>query len=112
MIQAINSIKPTLVQVTKNPKTVIGLASGTLAVLATHQVWPHPESPRCSLPQIEVEPETPKLDILDTDFDPEQYTPMGDIVANDNIVEVAQHVSEKVHTAFENVVEFIENLTI
>ena len=108
MIQKINNAMPILTKVTKNPKSAIAATVGTLAVLSTHQVWPHPERPG-GLPQIEVQPEVPTIDI-NPDIEPSEITPFGDIVSSDNIVDAFGHIADKAKDTFEHVRDFFESL--
>ena len=107
MIPKINNAMPILTKVVKSPKATIAAAVGTLAVLSTHQVWPHPEKPS-SIPSIEVEPNVPEIDV-DPDIDPSEMTPFGDLVANDNIVDVFGHVVDNAKDAFEELKDFLES---
>ncbi len=108
MIPKISNAMPILTKVTKNPKAAIAATVGTLAVLSTHQVWPHPEKPS-SLPRIEVEPTVPEVNVS-SDIDPSEMTPFGDMVANDNIVDVFGHIADKAKDTFEHVRDFFESL--
>ena len=113
MIPKINNAMSILTKVTKSPKTeVLAATTGTLAVLATGQAWPH-----CNgilghdMPIPSKTPEVPdiNLDAAQNDFD---MPSVIDFIKHpiDGTVEIMAHAVDKTQTAFDNVRDFIEGL--
>lgn len=115
MIPKINGATSIATKIVKNPKTSIATV-GTLAVLSTHQVWPHPE-PCYSSPRHD---DVPKIDLDSTDSlvdsdTAEEITKLHGlpgIIENvsDHIYDGISHIGDKASNAWDNVKDFLENL--
>lgn len=115
MIPKINSVTTITQQITKNPKASILSTAGTLAVLSTHQVWPHPE-PCYSHPKTD---DIPKIDLTDSQVD---IPDVGDEVTklhglpgiienvSNHIEDGINYIGDKTGDAWDHVKDFFESL--
>ena len=117
MISKINGLTP-IVKVTKNPKAPIAAATaGTLAVLSTHQVWPHPEPcyshPKTAdIPKIDLDSADSSIDLQDSAQEIDKLHGLPGIIENvaDHISDGVDYVGDKFHSAWDNVKDFFEGL--
>lgn len=113
MIPKINGATPVLTKIAKNPKAaVLAATTGTLAVLATGQAWPH-----CNgilghdMPIPSKTPEVPDINLEGAQNNFDMPSAM-DFIKHpiDSTTEVMAHAVDKTQTAFDNVRDFFESL--
>ena len=112
MIPKINGAAPVLTKIAKNPKAAVIGTTGTLAVLATGQAWPH-----CNgilghdMPIPSKTPEVPDINIDDTQSNFDMPSAI-DFIKHpiDSTAEVMALAVDKTQTAFDHVRDFFESL--